>query len=65
MLNTTLNNIYSYSLEGATKLEKMAVSLQLYLSNQSDLLTWFLLKFADNKWVVWFLVILFTNTFVF
>jgi len=51
MMNTVLNDIYSYSLEGATKMKQLAPCfLQVHLSNHFELLTWFfLLKFAENK----------------
>jgi len=55
MLNTALNDIYSYSLEGTTKMKQL--SLQVHLSNHCDLLTWILLNFAENKWVVCFFIV--------
>jgi len=49
MSNIVLNDIYSYSLEGATIIKQLSpCSLQLHLSNDFYLLTWFLLKFAEN-----------------
>jgi len=42
MSNTVLNDIYSYSLQSATKMKQLTpVSLQVHLSNHFDLLTWF------------------------
>jgi len=46
MSNTVLNEIYSYSLKGATKMKQLAsVSLQVHVSNHLDLLT--LLKVVE------------------
>jgi len=47
-------------IHGATKMKQLAhVSLQIHLFKHFDLLTWFLLKFAENKWVVLFIKSLF------
>lgn len=66
MTSNVLNDIYSHLLEDATKMKQLPpVFIQVHVSNRFDLLTWFLLKFAGNKWVVCFFFNLFAYKFVF
>ena len=54
MTNTALNDIYSYSLEGATKMKQL---VPRFLASSFIQPLWFtcvLLKFTENKWVVCF-----------
>jgi len=56
MMNILLNYIYSYSLEGATKMKQLACCFLTGRFIQPLWFTYFvfIFKFAKNKWIFWF-----------